>query len=297
MRILVTGATGYLGLNLTAGLLAAGHEVAALVRPTSDLSRLAALRCDRLLVEPSDGSLAGVAGVFERHRPRAVIHLASLVLANPAHTDITPLVEANITLGLHLLEGAAAVETSYFLNTGTFWEHYRDQPYNPVNLYAATKRAFQDLLAYYAEATPLKALTLVLHDTYGPADFRPKLFSLLRRAAAAKTALDMTPGEQVVDLIYVDDVVSAYLTALDALAKGTFGSPCPRYAVTGGQPLPLREIVELYGEVTGTPVPVNWGARAYRPREMMRPWAGEPLPGWRPRVGLREGIARMEGLS
>lgn len=298
MNILVSGATGFLGLHVVSGLLDAGHDVIALVRPTSDRARLAAMDCDQLVVAEYDGSIDCALDIFARHRPQAVMHLASLVIASVPHEAVDPLLDANITLGVHLLEGAVSVKTPYFINTGTFWEHYQGEAYNPVNLYAATKRAFQDILTYYTDAASLQALTLVLHDTYGPGDFRPKLFSLLRRAAAGNEILDMTLGKQVIDLIYVDDVVRAYCSALDYLAQAApVGISPPRYAVTGGDPRPLREIIEIYGEIVGKKIAVNWGARDYREREMMSPWSGEPLPGWRPSVSLEEGIRLMEGLA
>ncbi|HEY6099686.1 MAG TPA: hypothetical protein VIW03_09665, partial [Anaeromyxobacter sp.] len=66
-----------------------------------------------------------------------------------------------------------------------------------------------------------------------------------------------------------------------------------RYAVSSGAPLPLRDLVGLYARVAGKPLPIEWGKRAYRRREVMVPWRrGTPLPGWAPAVSLEEGIRR-----
>jgi len=66
-------------------------------------------------------------------------------------------------------------------------------------------------------ATPLRAVTLKLFDTYGPNDPRNNLSSLLRSAADARVPLAISPGEQLMDLVFVDDVVDAYLAAVRRL--------------------------------------------------------------------------------
>ncbi|MCL0069470.1 hypothetical protein M1N85_02030 [Dehalococcoidia bacterium] len=66
------------------------------------------------------------------------------------------------------------------------------------------------------------------------------------------------------------------------------------YAVSSGQPISLKELVRTYEQVIGKEVPIQWGGRPYRPREVMVPWnKGDKLPGWEPRVALSEGISRV----
>jgi nucleoside-diphosphate-sugar epimerase len=143
----------------------------------------------------------------------------------------------------------------------------------------------------------MSAVTLELFDTFGPDDPRPKLFSLLRRVAETGERLAMSPGEQLVDYVYIDDITNAFATSarrlLDGEARGA-----ERYEVRTGEPLPLREIVETYERVTGRTIDAGWGERPYRDREVMVPYnGGETLPGWRAEVGLEEGIRRMEGIA
>ena len=182
------------------------------------------------------------------------------------------------------------------VNAGTSWQHFEGRDYSPVCLYAATKQAFQDLLAYYVEACGLRVVTLKLYDTYGPLDTRPKLLSLLRKAARTATKLQMSAGEQLVDLVYIDDIVEAFLVAGRRLLDGEVKS-AEDYGISSGKLMPLREVVELYQRVTGYKVDVEWGARPYRPREVMMPWSGLPLPGWTPRISFEEGIRRTECLN
>lgn len=100
----------------------------------------------------------------------------------------------------------------------------------------------------------------------------------------------MSAGEQLIDLVHIDDVIEAFIIAANRLMNHSIPShEC--YAVSSGQPIPLRDLVELYSEVTGKMVPVNWGARPYREREVMVPWnKGVPIATWVPKVEITEGL-------
>ncbi len=293
-RALVTGATGFLGSHLARRLAQEGWTVHLLARPSSDQSMLAWVDAVPHL---HHGTIADMQAIMAAARPSVVFHLASLFLSRHSPAEVEPLVASNILLPAQLAEAMAGAGVRHLVNTGTSWQHFQDEDYSPTCLYAATKQAFADLLAYWTGSGSLDAVTLELFDTYGPGDRRPKLFSLLRQAAATGTPLEMSPGEQLVDMVFVDDVVEGYLAAAERLLAGKVPGQ-ETYALSSGAPLPLRELVGLYGRVTGREVPVEWGRRAYRPREVMVPWSrGKALPGWAPRVGLEEGIRRMEGLE
>jgi nucleoside-diphosphate-sugar epimerase len=295
-RALVTGATGFIGSALAARLANLGWEVHATARPDSDLTRLGAHR-PRMVVHRLEGRPGELGPILEEVRPETVFHLASLFLARHRPDQVRPLVESNILFPAELAEAMARSGANpRMVNAGTSWQHHLDREYDPVCLYAATKQAFEDLLAWYREGEGLRCATLKLFDTYGPGDTRPKLFHLLREASSRAEPLAMSPGEQRLDLVFIDDVVEAFLRCDLLLAQGVAPPPAG-WTVSSGAPMPLREVVELYGRVTGRPVPVAWGALPYRPREVMAPWdRGTTVPGWTPRVGLEEGIRRMEGL-
>ena len=193
-----------------------------------------------------------------------------------------------------MVDAAVACGVRAVINTGTAWTHFGNADYNPVSLYAATKRAFEDLLVYYSDAAQVSVVTLELFDVYGPNDPRPKLMNLLRHASLAGGPLKLSPGEQKIDLIYVDDVVDAYVTAAGRLLAGRV-SGAEKYAVGTGRVRSLRDVVATYACVTGREVPVEWGARPYRDRETMEPWnRGQRLPGWSARIGLEDGIRRID---
>lgn len=291
MKVLLTGATGFIGSQLTQRLVTEGHEAAIVVRPESQLNILQAV-LPRIQVHVYDGSYASLLHALQAAQPEVVIHVASLFLAQHKPEDVARLVESNLNFPTQLLEAMSQLGIKQLINTGTSWQHYQNEAYNPVNLYAATKQAFETLLAYYVEAQGFKAITLKLFDTYGPGDTRPKLFSLLRKMARTGEVLRMSPGEQLLDLVYIDDVLDAYLLAMARLPEVT-KAEC--YAVSNLARLSLRELVRIYGETVGRAVNVEWGGLPYRTREVLEPCTGHELvPGWLARVALADGIVRME---
>jgi nucleoside-diphosphate-sugar epimerase len=249
---------------------------------------------DNVTFHIHDGSSTGMFEVVAGVKPLVVFHLASLFLSEHTAEQVEPLIRSNVLFGTQLVEAMTANRVRLLVNTGTSWEHYCSKPYSPVNLYAATKQAFESILQYYVEAKGLHVVTLKLFDTYGPYDQRPKLFTLLRRIADEQKTLEMSLGGQMIDLVYVDDVVEAFVLSAERLL-GCAVAGHERYAVSSGKQLRLRDLVDLYGRVTGRVMPVAWGGRPYRPREVMVPWnTGTPVPGWQPKVGLEEGIRQME---
>lgn len=289
-RALVTGASGYLGARLACRLAAEGWNVHVLLRPQSSQARLAEI-ADAVTVHRDGGTTPDLVRIIGQAAPDAVFHLAAAFVAEHRLEDIDTLVQSNVLFSARLLEAMRVNGVRLLVNTGTAWQHFGNRDYDPVNLYAATKQAFEAILAYYVNAHGFSAATLALFDTYGPDDERPKLMRALWQAAVKGTPLAMSSGEQLLDMVYVDDVVEAYLAAERALREA---GPVQRtYGVSSGTPLRLKELVAAFESAAGVRLDARWGARPDRAREVREPWAGFAAPpGWRARVGLAEGIRR-----
>ena len=288
-RALVTGATGFIGSYLCRRLKEAGWRVHFIVRDESQNARSASLIAGIALRH--DGTAESMNRLVAKALPDVVFHLASLYLAEHRSSDLEPLCRSNILFGMQLLDAMAAHKVPYVINTGTGWQHYQNADYNPVNLYAATKQAFEDIMAYYVEARGLCAITLQIFDSYGPGDPRPKIWKLLREATGP---LPMSPGRQKINLVHVCDIIEAYLIAAKRLMAGRVRGH-EIYALSSGKPVTLRQLVSLYSKAIGKQVRVIWGGRFYRNREVMTPWQnGRRLPGWRPKIGLEQGLRTLE---
>jgi nucleoside-diphosphate-sugar epimerase len=284
-RALVTGATGFIGGHLVRVLAAAGWDVHAVVRNGAAPEPAESHRVD--------GSQERLTAILAAVRPDVVFHLASLFLADHTPDQVVPLASANIVFSMQLAEAMARTECRRLVSTGTAWQFAADGSRKPVNLYAATKQAFEAILPYYHEVHGLSVVTLWLFDTYGPADPRRKLIRILIEAAQSGKTLDMSPGAQVVDLTHVDDVVAAFVQAAGRLV-GTDASLYEGWFVSGERQ-DIRTLVTKVGEALGQPPPVNFGGRPYRSREVMMPVdpVGQTLPGWKPKRSLAEALPAL----
>ncbi len=293
--IALTGISGFVGSHLACQLLKDGWEVHAWVRrslpnraplATADRSQLTLHE----LGQSPEERMMSFTEVLMEHKPQAVIHLVTHFVGVHQSSDLPKLADSNVLFGMQLLEAIQqqAPKTRFIL-AGTAWQHFESAAYDPVSLYAATKQAFEDILKYYQNVGKIEAVILKLFDAYGPHDYRGKLFHMLRTAAKSQQNLAFSPGEQWIDLIYIDDVVQAFVHALDPEVRQG------EYVVSSGQPVRLKELIQIYQKTTGKTVPVEFGARPYRPREMMTPWKiGNRLPGWNPQISLEQGICLME---
>jgi len=291
---LISGASGFIGKYLSQRLLLEGWEVHAIVRPETDINHFMKFSGDRVFCHCFDGTNDKIATIIRDVQPTVVFHLASLFLSSHEFEDITPLISSNIIFSTQLVEAMTQNGIFNLVNTGTSWQHYQNEKYNPVNLYAATKQAFIDILKYYQETTQLKSITLKLFDTYGPHDTRHKLIYLLNKIARTNEVLKMSPGEQLIDLVYIDDVVDAFFLAANYLMNST-ESIFAEYAVTSSKPIRLRELVAIYENVLDKKLNIEWGERPYRQREVMETWNnGNALPGWSPQIGLEMGIEKIQ---
>jgi nucleoside-diphosphate-sugar epimerase len=294
-KALVTGATGFIGSHLVKRLIEDNWDVHIIIRKGSNLHLLKSV-LSRLTVHYFDGKTQRLISIIKHSKPNVVFHLASLFKAQHEAKDVGPLIQSNLLFATQLVEAMVENKVFAFVNTGTSWQHYKNESYDPVCLYAATKQAFETILKYYTEAYPLKVITLKLFDTYGPGDNRPKLFSLFHNAIKNKNSLLMSPGDQLIDIVFVSDVVDAFLLAANRILRHNIKSE--DYAVSSGKPITLQTLVRLYEHVTGIKIPIKWGARPYRFREVMKPWnIGRTLPGWRPKIKLIDGIKRINGID
>lgn len=299
MKILMTGITGFIGHHLGERLINDGHEVYAIVRPTSKIDKLSEnlRRNVKFYVYDKDNTVLDIIIdlCVDDCRPDVVYHLATNFMNMHKFEDIQALIQSNITFGTELLDAMVANNVYNFVNVGTMYQHYDDADYSPVNLYAATKECFEGIIKYYTEVRNLKCITLHLFDTYGVDDNRPKLFSLLKRIADSGENLKMSPGGQLIDTVFIDDIIEAFVIAGNMLAACKYDY-CGTYGVSSTKPIPLREVVKIFEDVSGKKLSIEWGGRPYRAREVMVPWKSyKLLPGWRPKVSLQEGIKKFFG--
>ncbi|MDH3249724.1 MAG: NAD(P)-dependent oxidoreductase [Acidimicrobiia bacterium] len=289
--VLLTGATSYLGSAITRRLLASGSTVTVVVRTDSALEQFTEMAVSPA-VRVHDGSIESMIEVVREVEPDVVVHLATSYRREHTPDDVDEMVRSNIGFGTQLLEAMKLAGCRRLVTAGTYFQHYGTDGYRPVNLYAAMKQAFEDILAYYVDAWQFTSIALVLYDVYGPGDRRSKLMEAVRDAQRGGEPLRLPEVDIEMNFVYVDDAVEAFMRSVQLVLE----EPTPaarRFSVGGVRQHRLSELISTFEEVSGRPVPHEWGAYVGPGRSVSSPWVGQTLPGWRPEWSLRDGVERF----
>ena len=147
-------------------------------------------------------------------------------------------------------------------------------------------------MAYYTDIGLVCAVSVVISDTYGPGDNRPKILNIIRQATKTGERVAFSSGEQVYDVIYIDDLVSAFRMAGEQLLRGVYQNAV--FQAVPESPLSLRETVEKLLQVNGLKLNAGWGERPVPEREIREKIRLYPtVPNWEPQISLEEGLRRM----
>ena len=280
-RVLISGATGFIGSQVTEKLEQLGAHVTAITRHPPKGEGLDWIKISDPETFPSEQ--------VEASKPEIIIHLATRFQAAHTPSDIRALIQSNVEFGTQLLESGKNLGAR-FINVSSAWQHFEGKPYSPVSLYAATKQAFADIAFYYSE-TGLDFRDLAIYDTYGPTDERNKLIRLLFLAARTGTPIDMGEGNQLINLLYISDVVNAIMQIASDITEQNEGTQS--FVARADNSISIMELVATIERVTGRPINAQWGARPERPREMLTDWQfGNALPNWKQEVSLEHGLAQ-----
>ncbi|MDN4620958.1 NAD-dependent epimerase/dehydratase family protein [Paenibacillus sp. PsM32] len=289
-KAIVTGATGFIGFNLVKRLLLENWDVDIIIRKNSDISLLKCLS-PLINVYVYDENFESLNTALSYSKPNVIFHLASFFKSDHDSNEINHLIYSNILFGTQLLEAMSKNNIVNLVNTGTSWEHFENSTYNPVNLYAATKHAFQDIIFYYINTKKINCITLKLYDTYGENDNRAKLLKILKQVYISGETLQMTAGEQLFNLVHINDVIDAFMLASHYLIINNKYINSS-YAVSAKSLISLKQLVDLIEQIIQHPLPIEWGEKNYKEREVMIPWNnGITLPGWQPQMELMHGLS------
>ena len=300
-RVLVTGASGFVGANLARRLVRDGHEVHLLLRPTYAPWRLAGLRDDVRCHVASLEDGAAVSEAVRRARPDWVFHLAAHG-AYPSQTDVTEMVRTNVLGTINLVEASLATGVEAFVNTGSSSEYgardhppREDEPLEPNSHYAVMKASATLYCQYTARHREMRLPTLRLYSVYGPYEEPTRLVPTLLVHALAGTLPPLVRPETARDFVYVDDVVDAYLLAATHRGQETGAV----YNVGTGIQTTLRDIVAVVRRLFDIEAEPQWGTMADRIWDTSA-WVANPEKirhdlGWEPRVTLEDGLRRFAG--
>ncbi|MDQ4059318.1 MAG: GDP-mannose 4,6-dehydratase [Actinomycetota bacterium] len=312
MRVLVTGAAGFIGSHLTDALLAEGDEVIAVDNLSSGaLSNLGEARrasTGKFSFHRVDVTSRAIVDLIGRHKPQVICHLAAQVDVRKSVADPVFDATVNVLGTLNVLEAASAAGTQKVVFTSSggciYGEPEEDRlPVSeeqvfwtesmPESPYGVSKKIALDYLRYYKAAKGLDFTALALANVYGPRQEPASEVGLegqvvaifCRRMLANRPTTIYGDGTQTRDFVYVDDVVSAFLAAR---TKG--GGELVN--IGSNDELSVNELHSRLVELTGTSFEPAYADP--RPGELQRIFvdnskAAEVLA-WRPSVALDEGL-------
>jgi nucleoside-diphosphate-sugar epimerase len=289
-RVLVTGASGFVGLPLLRELAAQGGEVHALSR-ASQPPALEGVSWHRL--DLGDGP--ALAALLDELRPERLVHAAWYVEHGHfwAAPENVPWVEYSLRLlrafvaagGRRAVMLGTCAEYDWSAVTGPLSE--RDSPLGPASLYGVAKDSLRRLALAYAESEGVELAWARLFFQYGPREAPARLVASVIRSLLAGERAETASGTQRRDFLHIDDVAAA-IAAL--LASGVVGA----VNIGSGEALRQSELAETIAQLIGRPDLLLLGALPDRPGEPDLLVADTTRlreeVGFRPRIGLQQGL-------
>lgn len=277
--ILLTGGTGFLGGHLLNRLVRNGHSVILLKRSFSDTRRLDSFRNNLIFYDIDTTPLEQP---FQENSISSIIHCA----AEQAKKDTDPerFLKANVLFPVALLQLGRKYQIQTFINTDTILNR-------KVNAYALSKHQFREWFKTYADC--MTCINISPELIYGPDDRKTSFVSfIVREFLRDAESIDLTPGEQKRDFVYIDDVVDVFILLLEhsmLLKSGYYD-----YQIGTNNALTIKEIVNLIKSLTGNNrTRLNFGSLQYREHELMESRidnSGLYELGWIPKYSLEDGL-------
>ncbi len=261
-RVILTGATGFVGANLARCLLANGHEVHLLLRAKHSDWRIRSIANDITIhlvdfndVETIDSTIALI-------RPDWIFHLAAYG-AYSSQTNFHQMTETNLVATANLVNVCIKHGFEAFINTGSSSEYgYKDHApdedeyIEPNSSYAVTKAAATHFCQFTAKTNNVNLATVRLYSVFGPYEEPTRLIPTLIIEGLTGKLPPLVNPSIARDYIFIEDVCDAYLT----LASNPDNICGKVYNLGSGTQLSLREVVEVACDKLSLTSKPSWGS-------------------------------------
>ena len=284
-KILITGASGFIGSHLCRRLCQAGielHAISRVKRPGYE---------EKLRWWQGDLSDSAIArDLIQAIKPDVIFHLASHVMGARSLENVLPTFLSNLLSTVNIMAAASEIGCRRIVLTNSLEEPDPGDPISiPSSPYAAAKWASSGYARMFHALYQLPVVILRLFMVYGPAqqDLR-KLIPYVTLCLLRGESPRLTSGQRAVDWIYVDDVVDGIIAA--AQASNVEGKTID---IGSGELVSIRNVVEDLVRLTNPAIQPVFGALAERPLEQVRKAnvaTALAQIGWKPKTSLREGL-------
>tara|TARA_A100001011_G_C14132867_1_gene766208 strand:+ start:162 stop:1046 length:885 start_codon:yes stop_codon:yes gene_type:complete len=211
-KILITGGSGFIGKNLTLNLLDKNFTIYTVLNNKKQNKELSLkLKKKYKNFKPIFiDNISQIEKKVSKINASIIINLASRYLRNHNFSKMIDLINSNILFSTSVLEAFPKKKLKQFINLSSVMMHKNSEKYLPLNLYAATKKSFLDILKYY-ETTfkDVKFYNLFLHDIYGENDQRDKIIHTIIRNHKKNKKININSKKLALNLLNVEDVNQA----------------------------------------------------------------------------------------
>lgn len=290
MKVLVTGADGFVGEHLVRKLKEKNHnlfligEVVDKLKEISDdnHSYLSYLKLDQEKLKNR----------IKEFYPELVINLAGYSTSSDSYTDMMKITNANVLFLSRLLDSVKEIELKCFIYTGSSTEYFKnDKILNPAYLYSASKSAGRSILDYYSDVYGFKSIFVTPYNIYGTTGRQKKIIDFLYDSLNSSDPVKTTMGEQILDFIHVEDVAELFAKILDSLDNIPHNA---EFFAGTGKGTSIKQLAGLLESLTGGKANITWGGIPYRKKDLMYSVADtrkmEELLNWTPAVDLQTGL-------
>jgi len=299
-KILVTGATGFVGSHLAHRLVAEGHDVHVLIREHSDMWRIKNI-VDKITVH--EGELSNknsIASIIDTIKPEGVFHMAALTITSGMSEGALEMVNVNLLGTINLIDALSQIEYKFFINAGSFIEYRgENRPVTetdlcePKEVYSITKLG----ATLYAKATGViknkPIITFRLFTPYGPLIQSGKLIEQIILNPIKGKLIKLTRPAIARDFIFIDDLIDLFVEA--AGKAHTYKGEI--FNAGSGVKTTIKELSDYVFSITDSASEVVWNESAATAYDLDS-WQADMTKtfssfDWRPQYTLAQGVTKM----
>lgn len=216
-KILLTGASGFIGFNLLERLLDDNNVIIILRKKNNKINQLKKKKKLKIIYYKKIDNLHNL---LKKIKADIVINCATYYVKNHNYKDIIKMNYSNILFGNLILDNIKFIKFKKFINFTTVWENYNGIKNNPKNLYSAYKQSFSNILNFYKIKYPrIKFYNIFLSETFGENDNRMKLIPVLKKNFRNSRVTKIVSKNLIFNILNVHDIIKAIEILLNKKVK------------------------------------------------------------------------------
>ena len=268
-KILLTGSSGFIGLNLLESL-SKKNKIFIILR--NKLSKKIFKNKNIQIIKFKN--YTSLNSQLKKIKVDIVIHCATYYVKIHKFSDIKKFCDANILLGNIILENLEKMRVKKFINFSTIWENANGKKNNPKNLYSAYKKSFSAILEFYKKKlNDIKFYELMISDTFGLNDKRKKIINTLKINYQKKRTTKIVSKNLFMNLLNVLDIIKAVKLII-------YKSISPnKYLLKNNSETKIFDLIKIFNKQNKKQLKVKWLSSIYI-KDKIYPY--DKLKGWKP---------------